>query len=252
MAWTPPFPDFPTPPSVGLSTKAVKSRMSMSDQPSPPESKPDKSTLRCVFCGVQACREESPASLPGNCPAQVSPGIVADSARAYDDPALRNIAQAAARTESAGYCRWTRLEEIMEFAKRAGFGRLGIAFCVGLSEEARAIQKVFEENGFEVASVACKTGSHPKEQLGLADAEKVRPGGFEPMCNPAGHAMLLNAARTDLNVLVGLCVGHDSSFIKFSEAPVTVAVVKDRVLGHNPVAAIHSRYFRQRLKEHHR
>ena len=37
-------------------------------------------------------------------------------------------------------------------------------------------------------------------------------------------------------MLVGLCVGHDSLFIKYSEAPVTTLVTKDRVLAHNPVA----------------
>lgn len=34
--------------------------------------------------------------------------------------------------------------------------------------------------------------------------------------------------------------GHDSLFLKHSEAPCTVLVVKDRVLGHNPVAALYT------------
>ena len=38
-----------------------------------------------------------------------------------------------------------------------------------------------------------------------------------------------------MNFLVGLCVGHDSLFIKYSEAPRTTLVTKDRVLAHNPV-----------------
>lgn len=41
------------------------------------------------------------------------------------------------------------------------------------------------------------------------------------------------------SAVVGLCVGHDSLFIKFSEAPVTVLIAKDRVLAHNPVGALY-------------
>ena len=50
----------------------------------------------------------------------------------------------------------------------------------------------------------------------------------------------MNKAKTDLNVVVGLCVGHDSLFYKYSEALTTTAVTKDRVLGHNPVAALYT------------
>ena len=57
----------------------------------------------------------------------------------------------------------------------------------------------------------------------------------------------MNQARTEFNVLLGLCVGHDSLFFKFAEAPTTVLAVKDRVTGHNPLAAIylHETYYRK-------
>ena len=35
-------------------------------------------------------------------------------------------------------------------------------------------------------------------------------------------------------------MGHDSLFYKYSEALTTTAVTKDRVLGHNPVAALYT------------
>ena len=60
------------------------------------------------------------------------------------------------------------------------------------------------------------------------------------MCNPILQAMVLNDGKTDLNVLLGLCVGHDSLFFKYAEAPCTVLAVKDRLLGHNPLAAIYT------------
>jgi len=59
------------------------------------------------------------------------------------------------------------------------------------------------------------------------------------MCNPIAQAQILNEQLTDFNIVVGLCVGHDSLFFKHSEAPVTVLVAKDRVLGHNPAAALY-------------
>jgi len=59
------------------------------------------------------------------------------------------------------------------------------------------------------------------------------------MCNPITQAEFLNKEKTDLNIVIGLCVGHDSLFMKYSEAPVTVLAVKDRVLAHNPLGAVY-------------
>ena len=60
---------------------------------------------------------------------------------------------------------------------------------------------------------------------------------------------LLNEAETDLNVVVGLCVGHDSLFFRHSDALVTVLVAKDRVTGHNPAAVLYTSHsYYQRLK----
>jgi uncharacterized metal-binding protein len=108
---------------------------------------------------------------------------------------------------------------------------------------------VFEANGFQVEAVACKAGALPKEILGLDDADKLSPGEFESMCNPIGQAHVLAGAGTELNVLLGLCVGHDSLFMKHSVAPVTVLAAKDRVLGHNPLAAVYlaDGYYHDRL-----
>ena len=128
----------------------------------------------------------------------------------------------------------------MSLAWRLEVNRLGIASCVGLIREARLLQGILEANGFDVFSVCCKVGSIPKEEIGLADEEKISPGQFEALCNPIGQAKLLNKAGTGLNVVVGLCVGHDSLFFRHSKAPVTVLVAKDRVTGHNPVAALYT------------
>jgi uncharacterized metal-binding protein len=70
------------------------------------------------------------------------------------------------------------------------------------------------------------------------------------MCNPVFQAKLLNHEKTELNILLGLCVGHDSIFFKYAEAPTTVLAVKDRVTGHNPLAAIYlSDSYYQKIKQ---
>jgi uncharacterized metal-binding protein len=129
--------------------------------------------------------------------------------------------------------------EICEFAGKMGYKRLGLAFCIGLAKEAKTVEEIFKERGFEVVSVVCKAGRTSKELIGIRDEEKIFQGTAEAMCNPVYQAKLLNDEEVDLNVLLGLCVGHDSLFFKYGEAPTTVLAVKDRVTGHNPLAAIY-------------
>lgn len=62
----------------------------------------------------------------------------------------------------------------------------------------------------------------------------------ETMCNPVLQAMILNRMKTDFNVLFGLCVGHDSLFFRSAEAPCAVLAVKNRLLGHNSLAAVYN------------
>jgi uncharacterized metal-binding protein len=133
----------------------------------------------------------------------------------------------------------TRVEETIEFAKKMGYRKLGVAFCGGLFSEGSTFVNILEKHGFEVISVCCKVGGVPKEFLGLHDDEKVRVGSYETMCNPITQAEVMNEEGTDFNILIGLCVGHDSLFLKHAKALTTVLVVKDRVLGHNPVAALY-------------
>jgi len=197
----------------------------------------------CANCGTFACREGRLEKAPDHCPMHEYGDLYAEAAAEYQKNAVSNIARQAAVVEAAGYGVWTRLEEIIEFAWRAGFQKLGLAFCVGLRKEAGQVAKILSGAGFRVESVACKTGAKPKELLGINDEQKVRPGQFEAMCNPIAQAKILNAAKTDLNILLGLCVGHDTLFIRYAETPVTVLATKDRVLAHNPLGAIYAEYY---------
>jgi len=207
--------------------------------------------LKCAICRVQACCVEPGTKVyPAFCPMAQDTRALQEAREAYNDEETRKLALAAARTEADRYPLEPRVEEVMSFARRIGARRLGIASCVGLIQEARILQEIFEAHGFQVFSVCCKAGSIPKEEIGITDEEKIHPGQFEALCNPIGQAKLLNEAGTDLNVAVGLCVGHDSLFFRYSEAPVTVLVAKDRVTGHNPAAVLYTSHsYYRRVKQ---
>jgi len=122
----------------------------------------------------------------------------------------------------------SRAAEIVAYAKHAGIRKIGIANCVGVDAAGEAFEKMLAAD-FEVTRVACNV-------FGL-DRSEVIDGMSGGTCNPVGQAKVLNDAGTELNVAMALCLGHDMLFAKHSKAPVTTLVVKDRVHGHNPIAA---------------
>ena len=173
-----------------------------------------------------------------------------DASKAYEAPEIWEFARQASIQEGECYENRkenpfvleptkTRIIEICEFAHKMGYRRLGLAFCAGLTKEAAIVEKIFIHHGFEVVSVICKAGRVLKDTIGIKDEEKVMPGIPETMCNPIFQAKILNHEKTQFNVLLGLCVGHDSLFFKYADAYCTVLAVKDRVTGHNPLAAVY-------------
>jgi uncharacterized metal-binding protein len=183
----------------------------------------------------------------------VEKDVLAKATEEYEKPDVRELAHASALVESEGYMKWTRVEDTMEFARRMNFAKLGVACCVGLAQEGKVLTDILESNSFHVTFVFRKTGGVPKEDMGLRDSEKVRPCTFEPICNLVAQALIMSKAKTELNIFVGLCVGHESIFIKYSEAPGTVLVAKDRVLCHNPVGALYTAkgYYKPKLYDEH-
>lgn len=190
-----------------------------------------KSTLECDSCVKKKCEDDKDCF-----------GMTEQILSAYSGEDLQ-LARAASRIESRYYMKKTRLEEIILFSHEAGFHKLGIAFCIGLAEETKILCK-FLRKEFEIHAVCCKACSIHKDILDLEEIDPKKP---EAMCNPIGQAMLLNRAETELNLICGLCVGHDILFTKHSEAPVSTFIVKDRLLAHNPVGALYCRYLRKRL-----
>ena len=165
-----------------------------------------------------------------------------ESAVAYEGE-NRKIHETAAKIEAEYYMKKTRIEELIIFCREMGYERIGVAFCIGLKDEAGTLCS-YLRNHFSVFSVCCKVCGIPKEELAL---QKIEPERFEAMCNPLAQAEKLEQDRTELNVTVGLCIGHDILFGKRSHVPVTALVVKDRVLSHNPAGALYTGYYKKKL-----
>jgi uncharacterized metal-binding protein len=125
----------------------------------------------------------------------------------------------------------TRIEETIEFAKMLECKKVGLAFCIAVTDETKIINRSFRKHGLKTETVMCKVGSLSKDLVNVEDLNN------SPFCNPIAQAEFFNEAKTDLNVVIGLCVGHDALFSKYSEAPVTTLAVKDRVLANNPLGA---------------
>jgi len=222
--------------------------------------------VECAKCSKVVCYSEHSLEGESNCPTKTKSEIIQRALKEYDSPEVREFARQASIQEFECYMnlpeglttRNPRVEEVAQFAKKMGYKKLGIAFCSGLRGEAETLVTILENRGFEVVSVCCKAGGIEKERIGITDEQKIvslfrGPGHWETMCSPISQAEILNDEGTEFNILVGLCVGHDSLFFKYAKAPVTVLVAKDRVFGHNPVAGLYlspSVYYRKlRRKE---
>lgn len=202
--------------------------------------------LSCTDCKMRTCYRDEDGIYPDFCMTKkISDELIDETVKIYSDLTGSDgkISRIAAEIEGEYYGKLTRVEETIMFAKRLGAKKVGIASCVGLSSEANAFGKVLYANGIEYTGVTCKIGAKDKSEMGLPEEKKITPGNHESMCNPILQAKVLNQEETDLNIIIGLCVGHDSLFIKHSEALVTTLIVKDRVLGHNPAACLYTMDF---------
>ncbi len=208
----------------------------------------------CAKCSFKpderVCRTEG-GRHPENCPTVRKPDLIEVARGEYAKKENAEFARQASLQERDGYSNREqgyakvrpakpRIEEILDFIGKMGYKKIGLAFCLGLRNEAMIVERFFSNHGLEMASVICKVGRVPKEELGLTDQDKISVCTFETMCNPILQAQVLNSENTEFNILLGLCVGHDSLFLKYAEAPCTVLAVKDRVTGHNPLAAVYT------------
>ena len=224
-----------------------------------------KCTHSCSDCSRLGCRSASEEQYPPFClTTNVDKALLEETLEIYrNDPEQGLIARTSACIEGEFYGRLTRVEETIEFIKRMGYKKIGIASCVGLMRviQLQRIERTFGEihvpcvglmretsifarilkaKGIEYFTVGCKVGAQDKTEIGVPNEKKLNGGcGHESMCNPIMQAKTLAAHGCDFNIVIGLCVGHDTLFLRHSKVPTTVMIVKDRVLQHNPVAALY-------------
>jgi uncharacterized metal-binding protein len=161
---------------------------------------PGEKSVQCALCRIKECVKGK------NC-------SVIKSGLEYKGDDLKAI-QISAWLESDPVIR-TKLEKIVIYAKRLGYTKIGVAFCIEYEREARLVYDILSRY-FEVFSVCCKVGSFEKSSLGIKKSEDME---FEAVCNPIGQALLLNDDLTSLNIMLGLKTGYDILFAKYSEAP---------------------------------
>lgn len=124
----------------------------------------------------------------------------------------------------------SRLQELIDFAKVSGFKKIGIANCKGVQKYADKLAEKLMAEGFEVVAVNCR-------ESGLQGCD-VCCDLSGACCDPLSQAAYLNEHKTDLNINVGLCLGHGLLFQKYSKAEVTTFLVKSFADNHNVIASL--------------
>ena len=82
--------------------------------------------------------------LPAFCPMRLSPEAIAKAAAEYENPEVKEFARQASLQEFECYehlpdglrPKNPRILELIQFAGKCGYKKMGIAFCVGLLNEA--------------------------------------------------------------------------------------------------------------------
>lgn len=194
-----------------------------------PVSQPDLAD--CLACSDRICLRGEPCDQ------------MPEAGRTPLDEGSRQVLEAAMDVGFEVDRKMCRITELIYFCLEMGYRKIGVAFCVDLLEPTEILVRVLRRF-FEVLPVCCKAGGtrtvdaalHREQQDAGREREHIA-------CNPLGQAAVLNEAQTDLNLIVGLCIGADCLLARESRAPVTTLFVKDKSLANNPIGALYSEYY---------
>jgi uncharacterized metal-binding protein len=187
--------------------------------------------IDCLRCRDRVCLDGRPC-----------PGLVPDLHCPAPDSNQAELLEAATDIACETERRLCRVAEFIHFCHAMGYEHVGIAFCVELYRETQILAHLFRRF-LRVTPVCCKIGGQRLSQ------EEVPSRPCHIACNPAGQAAELNRRGTDINAIVGLCIGCDLVFAQHSRAPVSTLFVKDRSLANNPVGALYSNYYLTELAD---
>lgn len=182
--------------------------------------------MYCAECEKKNCIENKPECVKDR-------QIFIDKYNNSDD---RKLIEKSYNVTSITKAKASRINELIEFSKQMNYNHLGIAFCKGLSKQAKQINDILRSSGFDVTSVCCKTNDIDKSDINVS---KINENDLpEVACNPLAQASILNNSGADLTVTVGFCMGHDILFYKNIKTPVSPLIVKDRAHMHNPIKGL--------------
>ena len=126
----------------------------------------------------------------------------------------------------------SRIEEIMEFARKMQYRKIGLAYCYGMENDARAVRELFRQHGLNLSGISCTVGGIAQDEINQQSCiHKVS-------CNPIGQATQLNEEGVDFVIIMGICLGHDILLQRNLKADFTTFVVKDRIFRHNPLEGV--------------
>jgi len=189
----------------------------------------------CLACDSRSCLGDA------GCPYLPHP-LVADPPSASLD-----LLVAVMRVNSRAALHRCRLAEVIDLCRELDCARVGIAFCIDLLEPTRTVIRVVRRF-FHAVPVCCAVKPPGHLRQGPASATGLAAPECRAHCGAVLQARILAAARTDINLLVGLSAGSDALFCLSSHSPVTTVIARDVALAHNPIAAIYSeRHLRQCL-----
>jgi uncharacterized metal-binding protein len=202
-----------------------------------------KDTTQCL-CAKMRCWRGEDKGIPSYCQANHYVAEIQKAKAVYAEPGIVDIYTAACVVGKRNDGYRPRIEEALDFTRVMKFSRVGFATCVAFGRELTVIRKLFEQAGIAVFTAGCQIGRTSATDRGLPHLEEYPDNS---PCNPVAQAEILNKEKTQLNFIVGLCMGHDILFTRYSEAPVSTLIVKDRLLANNPAAAIYGYHARRSL-----
>jgi len=202
----------------------------------------EKKTLSCI-CPNQGCWRGIDEGIPKYCQANNYLKELDTATHEYNKPLARALYKAASIVGQHNNGMTPRIKEALLLSKELELKRIGFAACVSMEWELGYLKKLFTKEGFQVFSVSCQIGRINAESRGVSEVNDC----VRSLCNPITQAEILNREDTQLNFILGLCMGHDILFNQYSKAPVSTLIVKDRVTGNNPAAALYGWHRRKDL-----
>lgn len=182
--------------------------------------------MNCTTCEDKVCRKQQTSC-------ERESFVKAEILEQYKETSHTEIVKAAAELVDHGKAgTLSRIQEIIEFAKSMNYQKLGIAYCYGMEQQAKAIETLLTDEWFDVSAVSCSVGGLKQSEVNTTSCiHKVS-------CNPLGQAEQLNTEKVDLTLVVGICLGHDILLNRNLGMDFTTLVVKDRKFNHTPLMGI--------------